>query len=121
MSLNIVPIEKSILIEFKKQDIKTKIIERLQELKLNISLYKNDSDMLILITNLIEYLVLKKDSINKKELVILIYNELYGLTPEEIETLKNNIDIIHLQNKIKKPSYYKMFKAGFKEWFFKKK
>jgi hypothetical protein len=62
----------------------------------------------------------KKDNINKKELVILIFNDLFGLSPEEQETLKNNVDIIHLQNKIKKVSMWKLFKCGVYELFKKK-
>lgn len=121
MNLQIVPLTNNILIDFKKQDIKNKIIERINELKLNIPLYRNDNEFLILVCNLIEYLVKsKKDNIDKKELALMIYQELYGLSLEEQETLKNNINIIHLQKKIKKVSYWKLFKCGLSEFFFKK-
>jgi hypothetical protein len=73
------------------------------------------------VCNLAEFLVnTKKDNINKKELVLSVYVDLFGLTPEEQETLKNNIDIIHLQNKIKKVSMWKLFKCGVYELFRKK-
>ena len=49
-----------------------------------------------------------------------MYNDLYGLSSEEQETLKNNIDIVHLQKKIKAVSYWKLFKCGVKEFIFKK-
>ena len=121
MNLQIVPLTNNILVDFKKQDIKSKIIQRIQELNLNIPLYKNDQEFLSLVCNLIEYLVKsKKDNINKIELVLLIYQELFGLTPEEQEVLKNNINIIHLQKKIKAVSYWKLFKCGVKEFLFKK-
>ena len=87
---------------------------------INVSQYKTDNEFLTLICNLIEYLVTKKDNINKKELVLSVYNDLFGLTPEEQETLKNNIDIVHLQKKIKAVSYWKLFKCGVKEFIFKK-
>ena len=121
MNLQIVPLTNNILVDYKKQDIKTKIIERINELKLNIPLYKNDNEFLTLVCNLIEFLVKsKKDNINKIEIVLLIYQELFGLTLEEQELLKNNINIIHLQKKIKKVSYWQLFKCGVKEFFFKK-
>lgn len=121
MNLQIVPLKNNILVDFKKQDIKNKIIERINELKLNVPLYKNDNEFLTLVCNLIEFLVnSKKDNINKKEMVLMIYQELFGLTPDEQETLKNNIDIIHLQNKIKKVSMWKLFKCGVYELFKKK-
>ena len=121
MNLQIVPLGNNILVDFKKQDIKNKIIQRIQDLKLEIHLYKTDNEFLTLVCNLIEYLInSKKDNINKKEMVLLIYQELFGLTPDEQETLKNNIDIIHLQNKIKKVSMWKLFKCGVYELFRKK-
>ena len=120
MNLQIVPLGNNILVDFKKQDIKNKIIQRIQDLKLEIYLYKTDNEFITLICNLVEYLVSKKDNINKKEMVISVFNDLFGLTSEEQENLKNTIDIIHLQNKIKKVSYWKLFKCGLSEFFFKK-
>lgn len=119
-NLQIIELKNNLLLDFKKQDVKNKIIERVNELKLPLYNYKSDNEFLCLVCNLIEYLVNKKDNINKKDLVLLIYQELFGLTPEEQETLKNNIDIIHLQKKIKKVSMWKLFKCGFSEYFFLK-
>ena len=62
----------------------------------------------------------KKDNINKKELVLSVFVELFGMSAEEQEVLKNNIDIIHLKNKIKNVSMWKLFKCGVGEFFFKK-
>ena len=118
--LQIIPLKNNLLVDWKKQDIKTKILNRVNELNIVIAQYKNDNDFLILICNLVEYLVSKKDNIDKKELVLLIYNDLFGLTPEEQATLKNNVDIVHLQNKIKKVSMWKLFKCGIYEYFRKK-
>ena len=118
--LQIVPLKNNLLLDWKKQDVKSKIISRINELNMNLTNYKTDNEFIILICNLVEYLVSKKDSINKKELVISVFNDLYGLTPEEQDHLNNTIDIIHLQNKIKKISYWKLFKCGMKEFFFKK-
>ena len=118
--LQIIPLKNNLLVDWKKQDIKLKIISRVNELNIVLAQYKNDADFLVLICNLVEYLVNKKDNINKKELVISVYMDLYGLAPEEQETLKNNVDIIHLQNKIKKVSMWKLFKCGVYELFRKK-
>ena len=118
--LQIIPLKNNLLLEWKKNDIKNKIISRVNELNMNLSNYRNDNEFIILICNLVEYLVCKKDNINKKELVLIVFNDLFGLNPEEQEVLKNNIDIIHLQHKIKKISYWKLFKCGVKEFFLKK-
>ena len=119
--LQIIPLKNNILVDWKKQEIKSKIITRINELNIPIPAYRNDNEFLALICNLCEFLVAKKDYIDKKEIVISVYNVLFNtLTTEEQEALKNNIDIIHLQKKIKKVSQWKLFKCGFSEFFFKK-
>ena len=118
--LQIIPLKNNLLVDWKKQDIKTKIISRVNELNISLAHYKNDNEFLVLVCNLVEYLIVKKDNINKKEIVLSVYNDLFGLTSDEQETLKNNIDIIHLQKKIKKVSMWKLFKCGVYELFKKK-
>ena len=118
--LQIIPLKNNLLLDWKKQDVKTKVISRVNELNVTIAQYRNDNEFLTLICNLVEYLVSKKDNISKKELVLSVFNDLFGLTPEEQEVLKNNIDIVHLQKKIVKVSYWKLFKCGMKEFLFKK-
>jgi hypothetical protein len=118
--LSIVPLKNNLLLDWKKQDLKNKIIARVNELNINISNYKTNEEFIILICNLVEYLVSKKDNLIKKELVVAVFNELFGLTEDEQEHLKNSIDIIHLQKKIKKISYYKMFICSVSEYFRKK-
>ena len=118
--LQIIPLKNNLLLDWKKQDVKSKVISRINELNITIAQYRNDNEFLTLVCNLTEYLIIKKDYINKKDLVISVYNQLYGLTPEETETLKNNIDIIHLQKKIKKVSMWKLFKCTVSEYFKKK-
>ena len=49
MNLQIVPLGNNILVDFKKQDIKKTIIERIQDLKLEIHLYKTDNEFLTLV------------------------------------------------------------------------
>ena len=119
--LQIVPLKNNLLVDWKKNDVKSKIISRINELNINVSQYKNDNEFLTLVCNLVEYLVIKKDNIDKKEIVVLVYYDIFGLCPEEQKSLKNNIDIIHLQKKIKKVSWWKLFKCGFSEWMFTKK
>ena len=119
--LQIVPLKNNLLADWKKNDVKSKIISRINELNINVSQYKNDNEFLTLVCNLVEYLVVKKDNIDKKEIVVLVYYDIFGLCPEEQKSLKNNIDIIHLQKKIKKVSWWKLFKCGVSEWMFKKK
>jgi len=82
--------------------------------------YKLDNEFLTLLTNLIEYLVARKDKINKKQLALEIMKDYFAATDEDLEIIGKNIEYLHNNKVIKKVSFWKLFKAGFCEWFAKK-
>ena len=118
--LQVIPLRNNLLKDWQLVEIKNKIINRINELHINHPKYKTDQEFLILICNLIEHLINKKDNIDKKELAVEIFISLFEITPEEQIILRNNIDIIHLKKVIKKVSVWKLYKTGFAEWFKKK-
>lgn len=122
MSLTIVPLKNNILLDVKVNDIKASIIKRIQELHLDDVKYKLDAEFLTLVCNLVEHLVIKKDGIPKKSLVMDIFRDLFSiqLTDDNIATIERNIDFIHNNKAIKKVSWYKLYKTGIREWFSKK-
>jgi len=120
-NLGLVPIQNSLAVDVKRIEIKNKIITRIGELGLVISNYRNSTEFLLLILNLIEHLVVKKDKINKKELAIEVLNEVFGLNELERNNINSNIDFLHQNKNIKKVSMWKLFKCGMKELFFSKK
>jgi hypothetical protein len=79
-----------------------------------------DNEFLTLLTNLIEYLVVKKDKINKKQLALEIMKDFFAATDEDLELIGRNIDYLHNNRVIKKVSFWKLFKAGICEYFKKK-
>ena len=95
MDLSLIPLKSNLLQDWKFLEVKAKIIERLTHLKLNDGKYKTDSEFLVLVANLIENLIFKKDKISKKELAIDIINTLFGLSSEEEQVIANNINFIH--------------------------
>ena len=120
-NLSLVPIQNSLAVDVKRIEIKNKMITRIGELGLVISNYRNSTEFLLLILNLIEHLVVKKDKINKKELAIEVLNEVFGLNELERNNINSNIDFLHQNNNIKKVSMWKLFKCGVKELFFSKR
>lgn len=122
MNLEQIPLKYDIKLDVKKAETKRQIIERVQNLKVDINKYKLDVQFLNLICNLIEYLVCKKDKIDKCELCLEILNDLFGcsFTEEEKQIIKNNINYMCNNKQVKTLSYYKLFKTSFLE-FFKKK
>jgi len=120
-NLNLVSVNNQLAIDVKKSEVKTLIMARLNELNLNLPNYRGNSEFLLLILNLIEHLVVKKDKVSKKELAIEIINDIFNLSQDEKNTIQANIEFLWQNKNIKKVSYWKLFKAGFCEWFFKKK
>ena len=120
MSLEIVALKNNLLYDVTLNDVKSKIIKRIHELNLGDPKYKTDNELLVLICNLIEFLVKKKDKIVKKDLCIDIFTDLFNLNDDEKKTLSNNIDFVHANDTIKRISKYKLFKCTIFELFKKK-
>jgi hypothetical protein len=116
--LSIIPLKNNLLVDATFHTVKSKIITRLNELGITDSKYKNDSEFLALVCNLIEHLIQKKDKINKRDLALDIIGTLFNTTEEEKAALGKNIDFLCSQKGlIKKVSVYKLFKVGIREWF----
>lgn len=118
--LSLIPLRSNLLQNYKYIEVKNQIIKRLQDLHLNDGKFKIDSELLVLVCNLIEHLIVKKDKISKRELAVDILKTLFGLTTEEEQSISNNIEFIWSNGMIRRISTYKLFKTGFKEWFKKK-
>lgn len=114
--------QNNLLTDYKRSEIKKSIVERLKTMFSNVQQYKYDNEFLLLTCSLIEYFVKKKYNIDKKCLLIEIYNEVFlgTLTTEDMEQIKNNIQFLFNNNKIKKLSYYRLFLTSCKEWVKKK-
>ena len=120
MSLEIVELKNNILVDVKYNEVKKKVIDRIIDLGLNNIKYKLDNELLNLVCNIIEHLVKKKDKISKKDLVMLIYQEIFSISTEEQLIIFNNIEYLFNNGNIKKVSTYKLFKTCFSEWTKKK-
>jgi hypothetical protein len=119
--LSIIPIKNGLFTDFREDQVKKTINARLQELNMLQPKYKMDNEFLTLLTNMIEYLVSKKDKINKKQLALDVMKDFFGATDEDLEVISKNIEYLHNNKAIRKISYWKLFKSGLCEWFFKKR
>ena len=121
MDLSVIDLKNNILKENLTNTIKSKIINRINELQLNLSALKLDVEFLLMICSMIEHLVQRIDKINKKDLLNSILKELLPeLTEEELLYINKNVEFLHQNKKIKKVSYYRLFKTCCGELFKKK-
>ena len=119
MSLDIIPARNHLASDLKFNEAKEKILERVKEFP-NIQKYRNDIEFLLLVCNMIEHIIVKKDKIDKKELLLEVFKKLFDIDMGEVNAISKNIDFLLQNGKIKKVSFYKLFKTGVKELFFKR-
>ena len=92
--MNLVSVTPTLDLEIKQNTIKAQIISRLTELQLNDQKYKVNPDIILLVCNLIENLV-KNKKINKKQLLLDVFNQMYVLQPQDIVIVDSQIEFLH--------------------------
>lgn len=120
MSLDLIPIKNNILKEVRFNEVKQVIVARLHELKLIENRFLRDPEWVSYVMNIIEHLVVKKDGIDKKELIFSIAKDVLGATPADLEALEKSMIFLLSNKAIKKVSFWKLFRCGVKEWFSKR-
>lgn len=117
--LDVIPVKNHLAKHLKLDDIKKKVKERIISFP-KFEQYKSDVEFLLLVANILEHLVAKKDKIDKKALLLEIYNEVFSLTPDDVKAIDTNVEFLFNNKKIKKQSYYKLFMTCITEWVKKK-
>jgi len=116
--LELVSVNNDLALDVKRNEIKNKIIARINELGITVATYRLNNEFLLLICNLVEHLVNKKKyKIDKKVLVVEILNQLFTLNAVEKANVESNIEFLWNNKNIKKVSAFKLFCVGVKECF----
>ena len=106
-----------------KNNIVVKIVSRLQSLP-NFRDYKDELENLLYVCVLIEHLVKpsknNRDKIDKKNLVLEVYEKAYGVSNINKDILSKNIDFLHENKRIKKVSMVSFICGSLSEWFNRK-
>jgi len=107
--------------DYKIDQLNKVLLNRLHELNMIQPKYKLDNELINYITNMVEHFVVKDDKIDKKQFVLDFMKTNFSATDEDLEIIDKAIEYLYNNKKIKKVSYYKLFKTFLKEWFFPKK
>jgi hypothetical protein len=118
--MDLVTITPSLELEIKQNEVKSKVIARLTELKLNDQKYKTNPDIILLVCNLIENIV-KHKKINKKQLLLDIFVQLYNIQAPDRAIIESQIEFLHSNKAIKKLSKFYLFCCSVREYFLKGK
>lgn len=116
----IIPAKNHLFKSLRVNEIKEAVIKRIQSFP-NYQQYKNDVEFLLLVCNMLEHLVNKGEKISKKEILVEIYKQAFTtVSPDEQKAIEQNVEFLWNNKKIKKVSYYKLFKTAIWEWVKKK-
>jgi hypothetical protein len=95
--------------------VHARVLERITDLPKEVRENRHNMEFLSLVANLVENAGInnkektKKQQIDKKLLVIMIFNSLYGnLGPADVDLLNKNIEFLHDNNHIVKEPTWKM-------------
>lgn len=97
--------------------LKDEIIARMKALSLDKGSFKLDVKVLLWVCICLESSISKETKTNKKELALDIYRSVYGVSQADIDTISNNIDILHATKRIKKKHYFRLFLTSIREIF----
>lgn len=120
-TLELIQVQPNLARDIKRQEIIKTIQDRITTLNLPLQSYKNNTEFVLLVLNLIEHLVVKSNKIDKKALAVQILTGMLNLNATESQTLETNIEFLHSNKMIKKVSKFKLFCVGVGELFFSKK
>jgi hypothetical protein len=101
------------------QDIKTQLLTKLGNIP-NILLLKNDIELTLYVCNCVENMIAKGSKLDKKSLVVDVLGCVFQLTDEEKTAVKNTIDFLFSNKKIKIASAYKQYFKMISEWITRK-
>lgn len=113
--------KNSLARETKKQKLLCQIVEKLEKIT-SQHVKKNDLEFILLVCNIVENVIVKKDRINKKEFVMDIFQMIYNneLTQEDKNSIGNHIEFLWENEKIKKVDIFTKSTAILSSWFYRK-
>jgi hypothetical protein len=113
--------KNSLARETKKQQLLVEILGKLEKISCVVA-KKNDLEFILLVCNIVENVVVKKDRINKKEFVMDIFSMMYNneLTEPDKQTINSHIEFLWENKKIEKIDILTKTAALVGSWFKRK-
>lgn len=98
-------------------ELKARILSRLKEVGLDKPQYKLEVKAILFVAVMIESALSPNQKINKRQFLLDIWKELYGISADEEIQIKSAIELLHLSKKIKRKSWYKLYCCSLMEIF----
>ena len=120
-STNLIPLKNSLKNINDLATLKQMVICKVQSLP-NYQTLKNDVELILYACNTLEncHVDLKASKINKRQLIVSIFGELFNLNDEEKLTVSNTIQFLFDHGKIKQVKQVLVVANTIKNWIIKK-
>lgn len=117
--VDLISLKNSLIKDQKVSDLSIVVKEKIASLPVGMP-YKNNSELILYVCKLVENVIVKKDSINKKDLVISILRPLLALNDSEAKLTGDIIEFLHSNGLIQKIKQSKKIKNSIMSWIKKK-
>jgi len=120
-STDLIPLKNSLKILNDLATLKQMVVCKIQLLP-NYQTLKNNVELVLYACNTLEnaHVDLKAGKINKQQLIVSVFVELFNLNDEEKLTVSNTIQFLFDHSKIKQIKQVLVIKNVIKNWFIKK-
>lgn len=98
-------------------ELRARIITRIKEVGMDKPVYKLEVKAILFVAVMIESAVTSSQKINKRQFLLDIFREIYGLSQDDETQIKAAVDMLHLAKKIKRKSWYKLYCTSLFEAF----
>jgi hypothetical protein len=95
------------------------LVAKIQEMK-GFSSLRNDIELTLYCCNVVESIVSKDHKLDKKKIVLEVFNEAFGLTHEEQTLVSNQIDFLCSISKVKSLGTVQTIGKKIYSWFERK-
>lgn len=121
MSTDLIPLKNSLKNLNDAETLKQKVVSKIQNLP-NYQSLKNDVELILFACNVLEnaHKDAKASKVNKRQLIVSIFGELFNLDDQEKLTVSNTVQFLFDHNKIKQVKQVLVVGNVLKNWFIKK-
>ena len=121
MSTDLIPLKNSLKNLNDAETLKQKVVSKIQNLP-NYQSLKNDVELILFACNILEnaHKDAKASKVNKSQLIVSIFAELFNLDDQEKLTVSNTVQFLFDHSKIKQVKQVLVVGNVVKNWFIKK-
>lgn len=97
--------------------LKERIVNRLKECGFSDGKWKFEAKVVLFVAIMIESAIAPQQKLDKRGLLLSVWKEIWGLSVEDEIVIKNTLEMLIINKKVKRKSYYKLYLTSLAECF----